>query len=228
MNKISHKIIEFAESIKDSSPKEALAAFFVGVKVAHKETMLLPVLEEMGFGDVMEDLPKSEPKENTSGSHISIHLSTGGDMFYTVDSSETKTYHKDFEGLMAELANKYCQDEIERMSLSELINSSREEDCGCSYNKFSSKKTKKKPKLNKPFRTPGGPKKFSVYVKNEKGNIVKVNFGDPNMDIKRDNPNRRKNFRARHNCDNPGPKTKARYWSCKMWSKPSVSDVLKK
>lgn len=71
--------------------------------------------------------------------------------------------------------------------------------------------------LNKPFRTPGGPKKFSVYVKNEKGNVVKVNFGDPNMEIKRDNPARRKNFRARHNCANPGPKWKARYWSCYQW-----------
>jgi hypothetical protein len=80
-----------------------------------------------------------------------------------------------------------------------------------------------KKKLNKPFRTPSGPKKFSVYVKNDKGNIVKVNFGDPNMEIKRDNPNRRKNFRARHNCDNPGPKWKARYWSCKMWSSKPVS-----
>ena len=82
-------------------------------------------------------------------------------------------------------------------------------------------------KLNKPFRTPDGPKKFSVYVKNEKGNIVKVNFGDPNMEIKRDNPERRKSFRARHNCDNPGPKTKARYWSCKMWTKKSVKKVTK-
>lgn len=74
-------------------------------------------------------------------------------------------------------------------------------------------------KLNKPFRTPGGPKKFSVYVKNEKGNVVKVNFGDPNMEIKRDSAKRRKSFRARHNCDNPGPKTKARYWSCFQWRK---------
>ena len=86
---------------------------------------------------------------------------------------------------------------------------------------------KKGKKLNKPFRTPGGPKKFSVYVKNEKGNVVKVNFGDPNMEIKRDDPGRRKNFRARHNCENPGPKTKARYWSCKMWSKKSVTKVTK-
>lgn len=76
---------------------------------------------------------------------------------------------------------------------------------------------KEKKTLNKPFRTPDGPKKFSVYVKNEKGNIVKVNFGDPNMEIKRDDPKRRASFRARHNCDNPGPKTKARYWSCKQW-----------
>lgn len=84
---------------------------------------------------------------------------------------------------------------------------------------------KKNVKLNKPFRTPKGPKKFSVYVKNDKGNIVKVNFGDPNMEIKRDNPERRKNFRARHNCDNPGPKWKARYWSCKMWSSKPVSSL---
>ena len=82
--------------------------------------------------------------------------------------------------------------------------------------------------LNKPFRTPKGPKKFSVYVKNEKGNVVKVNFGDPNMEIKRDDPDRRRNFRARHNCSNPGPKTKARYWSCKMWEAgKSVTDYTK-
>ena len=71
--------------------------------------------------------------------------------------------------------------------------------------------------LNKPFLTPDGPKKRSVYVKNEKGNVVKVNFGDPNMKIKKSDPARRKSFRARHNCDNPGPKWKARYWSCKAW-----------
>lgn len=75
----------------------------------------------------------------------------------------------------------------------------------------------RKVQLNKPFRTPDGPKKFSVYVMNEKGNVVKVNFGDPNMKIKKNIPERRKSFRARHNCDNPGPKYKARYWSCKAW-----------
>ncbi len=75
----------------------------------------------------------------------------------------------------------------------------------------------KKVTLNKPFYTHGGPKKRSVYVKNEKGNVVKVNFGDPNMKIKKSDPERRKSFRARHNCENPGPKTKARYWSCRAW-----------
>jgi len=71
--------------------------------------------------------------------------------------------------------------------------------------------------LNKPFRTSNGPKKFAVYTKNESGNVVIVRFGDPNMTIKKNIPERRKSFRARHNCDNPGPKWKARYWSCRMW-----------
>ena len=82
--------------------------------------------------------------------------------------------------------------------------------------------------LNKPFRLKDGKKKFGVYVKNDKGNTVMVKFGDPNMDIKRDDPERRKSFRARHQCDtNPGPKYKARYWSCRMWeSGKSVTQML--
>ena len=75
----------------------------------------------------------------------------------------------------------------------------------------------RKVKLGKPFLTPGGPKKRAVYVRNEKGNTIKVNLGDPNMRIKKNIPARRRSFRARHNCDNPGPRTKARYWSCKAW-----------
>lgn len=71
--------------------------------------------------------------------------------------------------------------------------------------------------LGKPFLTPGGPKKRSVYVKNAKGNVVKVNFGDPNMRIKKSNPKRRKSYRARHHCQTPGPRWKANYWSCRAW-----------
>ena len=84
----------------------------------------------------------------------------------------------------------------------------------------------RKVKLNNPTR--GDVKKFKVYVRNDKGNVVKVEYGDPNMEIKRDDPARRKSFRARHNCDNPGPKYKARYWSCKFWEKgKTVTDLMK-
>lgn len=69
--------------------------------------------------------------------------------------------------------------------------------------------------LGKPMA--GDVKKSKVYVKGPKGNVVKVNFGDKKMKIKKSNPARRKSFRARHNCDNPGPRWKARYWSCRAW-----------
>ena len=85
----------------------------------------------------------------------------------------------------------------------------------------------KKVQLGKPIR--GGSKKFYVYVKDPKTkNVKKVSFGDTTgLSIKRDDPKRRKNFRARHNCSNPGPRTKARYWSCRMWSKKPVSKITK-
>ena len=73
----------------------------------------------------------------------------------------------------------------------------------------------RKVQLGKPMQ--GDVKKFKVYVRKDNGNIVKVSFGDPNMRIKKSNPARRKSFRARHNCDNPGPRDKARYWSCRKW-----------
>ena len=77
-------------------------------------------------------------------------------------------------------------------------------------------KNGRKVTLNKPFRTPSGPKKSAVYVKS--GNKVKiVRFGDPNMTIKKDQPARRKSFHARHRCATATDKTSARYWSCKAW-----------
>jgi hypothetical protein len=83
----------------------------------------------------------------------------------------------------------------------------------------------RKVKLGKPM--PGDVKKYKVYVKNDKGNVVKVNFGDKNMEIKRDDPARRKAFRDRHNCEDKKDRTTAGYWSCKFWSTKSVSDLLK-
>ena len=79
--------------------------------------------------------------------------------------------------------------------------------------------------LNKPMS--GDVKKYKVYVTNDKGNVVKVNFGDPNMTIKRDDPARRRSFRARHKCSQKKDKTSAGYWSCRMWSSKPVSKILK-
>jgi len=88
--------------------------------------------------------------------------------------------------------------------------------CGCPDFLGEAKYHGKTVPLGKPMR--GDVKKFKVYVRNPKtGNIKKVNFGDKNMRIKKSNPKRRKSFRARHNCANPGPRTKARYWSCRKW-----------
>ena len=88
----------------------------------------------------------------------------------------------------------------------------------------------RKVKLGQVTRT-SGDKKFQVYVKNPKtGNVKKLQFGDgTGLSIKTKDPARRKSFKARHNCDNPGPKDKARYWSCRMWAGPnSVKNMLKK
>jgi hypothetical protein len=71
-------------------------------------------------------------------------------------------------------------------------------------------------KLNSPFRTPGGPKKFAVYVKTPKGTIKKVTFGDPNLKVRNRNPKAAKSFRARHKCDQKKDRTTAGYWSCSV------------
>lgn len=91
----------------------------------------------------------------------------------------------------------------------------------------------KKVTLNKPRRiSKGSPsykrKKFEVFVVNNNDNVIRVTFGDPNLSIKRDSPERRKSFRARHKCDSnpPKDKTKARYWSCRFWSNKKVSELL--
>jgi hypothetical protein len=81
---------------------------------------------------------------------------------------------------------------------------------------FEAKHRGKNVKLNSPFRTPGGPKKFAVYVKTPKGTIKKVTFGDPNLKVRNRNPKAAKSFRARHNCDQKKDRTMAGYWSCNV------------
>lgn len=111
----------------------------------------------------------------------------------------------------------------------------KEEDCGCGCAEQIEEVTiveadgkERRVDLNNPFRTPDGPKKFAVYVKNDKGNVIRLPFGDPNLSIQRDHEDRLKSFRARHGCDeDPGPKWKAKYWSCKFWEKDSpISKLL--
>lgn len=127
------------------------------------------------------------------------------------------------------MTDEYGQEYIESflpettMGFIDNLEEMMEDECGEKLELFED--DKKKVKLNKIMR--GDVKKYKVYVKNDKGNVVKVNFGDPNMEIKRDDPDRRRNFRARHNCDNPGPRWKARYWACKTWSTQSVTSMLK-
>ena len=104
------------------------------------------------------------------------------------------------------------------------------ESCGCTFEEEldEAEYQGRKVKLGKPMR--GDVKKYKVFVKDPKtGNVKKVNFGDPNMQIRRDNPEARKNFRARHGCGTPraSDRTKAAYWSCRMWSTKPVSKILK-
>jgi hypothetical protein len=92
-------------------------------------------------------------------------------------------------------------------------NELQEANCGCVYE---AQYQGREVKLGKPMQ--GDVKKFKVYVKNPKtGKVIKVNFGQKGMVIKKNNPERRKSFRARMHCDNPGPRTKANYWSCRKW-----------
>ena len=114
----------------------------------------------------------------------------------------------------------YDELDVEQEDMDDFINflkaystSLSEDNCNCV---FEAEYQGREVKLGKPMQ--GDVKKFKVYVKNPKTDkVVKVNFGQKGMVIKKDNPERRKSFRARMNCDEPGPRTKARYWSCRKW-----------
>jgi len=168
-----------------------------------------------------------EPKMFDEPEEVEVDDDEEGDFEYDMAKNELNTAMDAIEDLMSLLGDDE-EGDLPAWVQSKITKGVDYLDSVADYmkglHKTAATKKKKNVKLNKPFRTPGGPKKFSVYVKNEKGNVVKVNFGDPNMKIKDNIPGRRKNFRARHNCENPGPKTKARYWSCRQWS-DSKSDI---
>lgn len=138
------------------------------------------------------------------GSIGNIPVSSEEQLLPLKESELTEDMCGDYEGI----------DEDGQTCNIELMYEDRE--CGCSEELEEAKYKGRSVPLNKPMK--GDVKKFKVYVKNPStGNIKKVNFGDKTMRIKKSNPARRKSFRARHRCDNPGPKTKARYWSCRKW-----------
>ena len=134
-----------------------------------------------------------------------------------------EAYYETF--IFPQLADALFEDgtSVDTKWLHELLD---EASCDCPHLVYEAEYQGRKVTLNKPTR--GDVKKFKVYVKDPKtGNVKKVNFGhggssakskgEKTMKIRKSNPKARKSFRARHNCDNPGPKTKARYWSCKKW-----------
>ena len=149
------------------------------------------------WGDADKDLA-SKVNKNEEFSKFAEALEWGTDAM-------RKKYAKDTPGQSEETCCNDCEDEItEDVDWEQIVNEADYQG--------------KSVKLNDPFRTPDGPKKFGVYTMGPNGNVVIVRFGDPNMEIKRDDPDRRASFRARHGCDDdPGPKYKAKYWSCHQW-----------
>jgi hypothetical protein len=237
MNKVAKDLSKIAQELHTQGlQKDAWNVFFTACKVAFKQNPLVNVLSEFGFepyevfehngdGNLTDvDISDKSVHRRKDGEDQEIWMEWNpetGKMEYGYvheggEYGHKHAYYEDLDDLVAHIAE---EDEDKHP-----CKTGGECKCGGSCRHASSDR---KHKLNKPFRTPGGPKKFSVYVKNEKGHVVKVNFGDPKLSIKRDQPGRRKNFRARHHCESPGPKTKAKYWSCRMWSKPSVTSILK-
>ena len=164
-----------------------------------------------GYADLIKDYIKraKKPHSGTNGAVLSdVARERGFDRVKPIQDYINRLVNKG--KLPKSLMASHCREEVEI-----------DED-GCPIDLFDhvleeAEYQGKKVTLNDPVRSSDGNKKFHVYVKNEKGNVIKLGFGDPNMEIKRDDPARRKSFRARHNCDNPGPKYKARYWSCYQW-----------
>ena len=181
------------------------------------------------LGDYFTELDKFGDREQSRGRS----LKDVGKEFHTrykgvEDTYEPKGLSESYEGddSILEQFRGATLEEGDLVCEACLFEQLQEASCGCPDLMGEAEYQGKKVTLNKPTR--GDVKKFKVYVKDPKtGNVKKVNFGhggssakakgEKTMKIRKNNPKARKSFRARHNCDNPGPKTKARYWSCKKW-----------
>jgi len=176
------------------------------------------------FEFLMNQFKGSGNDENSAPSNMDIGF-TNENFFALVDEiikEQTGT------GVIDDLNisnNRLCEGKITADKLGEMVNEAISEYYNLTEDNINEAEYKgRKVSLGKISR--GDVKKYKVHVKNGKGNVVKVEFGDPNMEIKRDNPKRKKSFRARHHCESPGPRWKAKYWACKTWSNKPVSKMV--
>jgi hypothetical protein len=205
-----------------------------------------PLHRQTGTDSLVKNYKKDTPGQNESANDARYMAPVPWAKQTTEDSKSPKTFEdvrKALAGLreQTELSEDFVPGIMDAPTAQQLgiraqfgyanhpsVEEEKDEDCGCGGNCqcddieeeleiTEAEYQGRKVTLNKPFRTPGGPKKSAVYTTNGSGSVVIVRFGDPNMTIKKNIPGRRSNFRARHNCDNPGPRWKARYWSCRAW-----------
>ena len=194
------------------STQAVIVALYVAQKFPEHKDGLMEAAKEVGMGRVK------------AGFHfLSDHVAgqmLGTKMFEHMNKEDYGQSLKEYYLLGTPEYDEYLRNLTPGQSVKEKLNQWDELDEDAEYQG-------KKVKLNNPVR--GGNKKFYVYVKNDKGNVIKVSFGDSTgLSIKRDDPERRKAFRARHNCDQKKDKTTPGYWSCKFWEKgKSVTDLMK-
>jgi len=180
--------------------------------------------------EILHDLLFHEPMKLVIESDVSIELKYHLDNKISLSENVFRTYSEKYFELIEEVRKLYFENKIElNDDDAELVESDlgkksiyegreiyldapidEEEDI-----LLEAKHRGRTVKLNRPFRTPGGPKKYAVYVKNKKGNIIKVSFGDPNLRVRGRSAARRKSFAARHKCSQKKDRTTAGYWSCR-------------
>lgn len=178
---------------------------------------------DLELGDTLIETVIDEVREDGIVIHLdetALQLIVDARRVYVAESEVKRVKQSEVERTINDLHQKYkeASTDDERDAIAKQINDYTSEKRAIVPDDWELEEAKyqgREVPLGKPMA--GDVKKSKVYVKGPKGNVVKVNFGDKKMKIKKSNPKRRKSFRARHNCDNPGPRWKARYWSCRAW-----------